>query len=93
MATNLQILNDRLAANYPTSGVNFHIALILDNASAFTFTADAGTDILTTSVNHDFVTNLPITVSGANLPAPLTATTVYYVRDVTSNSFKLSLIQ
>ena len=91
MATNLQILNDRLAAAYPTSGTNFHVALILDNASAFTFTADATTNVLTTSVNHDFVTNLPITVSGANLPAPLTATTVYYVRDVTSNSFKLSL--
>ncbi|MFB2832994.1 hypothetical protein [Floridanema evergladense] len=91
MATNLQILNDRLASQYPTSGVNFHVALVLDNRSTFTFTANASTDVITTSANHDFLTNMPITVSGANLPAPLTATGTYYARDITANTFKLAL--
>lgn len=91
MATNLQILNDRLAAAYPTSGINFHVALILDNRSVFTFTANASTDIITTASNHDFTTNMPVTVSGASLPSPLSAIGTYYVRDITANTFKLSL--
>lgn len=90
MVTSLQLLSERLAANYPTSGVNFHLALILDNRSSFVFTANSSTDVLTTTSNHDFINNLPVVFAGVDLPAPLNATTTYYARDVTANTFKVS---
>lgn len=90
MATNLQVLSDRLAAQYPTSGTAFHVALLMDIRSTFTLTANASTDVLTTSVNHDYIAGLPITFSGSSLPAPLTSTAIYYVRDVTANTFKVA---
>lgn len=90
MTTSLQLLSERLAASYPTSGVNFHLALILDNRSSFVFTANSATDVLTTTSNHDFIANLPVMFAGVDLPAPLNATTTYYVGDVTTNTFKIS---
>jgi hypothetical protein len=54
------------------------------------FTADAGTDALT-SVNHGFAEGQKVEViTSGTLPAPLAVATPYYVRDVTQGSFKLS---
>src|SRR6185295_11059245 len=48
-----------------------------------TFTASVATDILTLSIsNANFATGVPVTVTNpvpANLPAPLTIDTTYYV--------------
>lgn len=56
-----------------------------------TFTADSATDIIT-STSHGFTSNQAIKVenSGGALPAPLVTNTLYYVRDVTTHTFKLS---
>lgn len=56
------------------------------------FTADLTTDVLT-STAHGLVANQTVTVrnAGGGLPAGLLATLKYYVRDVTANTFKLSL--
>jgi hypothetical protein len=53
-----------------------------------TFTADAGTDILTLSIsNANFATGVPITVSTTGtLPTPLVAGTTYYVIRVGSST-------
>jgi len=53
-----------------------------------TFTADAGTDILTLSIsNANFATGVPVTVSTTGtLPAPLVAGTTYYVIRVGSST-------
>lgn len=61
---------------------------VLDKKS---FTADAGTDVLTATA-HGFVANEAVTVrnSGGGLPGGLSVATVYYVRDVTANTFKLA---
>lgn len=40
---------------------------------------------------HGFVSGQVIRFSGAALPAPLSSSTNYYVRDVTTNTFKVSL--
>lgn len=59
---------------------SFNQGMVWSGASA-TFTADAGTDILTLSIsNANFATGVPITVSTTGtLPAPLVAGTTYYV--------------
>jgi len=56
------------------------------------FTADSTTDVLT-ATDHWWVANQPVTVftDGGTLPSPLAPSTTYYVRDVTTNSLKLSL--
>lgn len=53
-----------------------------------TFTANAGTDVLTLSIsNANFATGVPITVSTTGtLPAPLVAGTTYYVIRVGSST-------
>lgn len=63
-------------------------ALVL---AAKTFTAVAATDIFTIA-NHGYVANVGIKLqnSGGALPASLVAGTTYYVRDITTNTFKLS---
>ena len=90
MAINLEVLQSRHAANYPTSGVSFHTALILDQRSYFVITADSATDIIT-ATGHNFISGTPVQFSGATLPAPLLSTGTYYVRDVTANTFKVAL--
>jgi len=59
---------------------SFNQGMVWSGASG-TFTADAGTDILTLSIsNANFATGVPITVSTTGtLPAPLVAGTTYYV--------------
>lgn len=55
-----------------------------------TFTADASTDVIT-SASHGYSNDTVVTVSSTTtLPAPLVAGVRYYVRDVTTNTFKLA---
>ena len=77
----------------------------INNSVAKTFTVTSTgslVDVLTmTSVDtaansiringHGFKLGEIVRVTGASLPAPLLANTNYYVRDVTTNTFKLSL--
>ena len=56
---------------------------------AVSFTADASTDFLT-SASHGLVDTQIIRVSGSDLPSGLSASTDYYVRDKTTNTFKLA---
>lgn len=54
------------------------------------FTADAGTDVVTATA-HGYSTDQAVVVSSnGTLPAPLVGGTTYYVRDVTTNTFKLA---
>jgi hypothetical protein len=56
-----------------------------------TFTADFGTDFIT-STAHGFSNGNAIKVenTGGGLPAPLVTNTLYYVRDKTTDTFKLA---
>jgi len=52
----------------------------------------AATSDLITITAHGFAVNTTVqVVSSGTLPAPLTAGTIYFVRDVTANTFKLAL--
>jgi hypothetical protein len=59
----------------------FNQGMVWSGGTNFTFTADAGTDILTLSTsNANFATGVPVTVSTTGaLPPPLVAGTTYYV--------------
>jgi endonuclease/exonuclease/phosphatase family metal-dependent hydrolase len=56
-----------------------------------TFTANSGSDIIT-STNHQYVNGQPVTVrnTGGALPGNLAGSTTYYVRDVTTDTFRLA---
>lgn len=59
-------------------------------ATGQTFTADAGTDVISATA-HGFEDGDPVYVqSTTTLPAGLSANTIYYVRDKTTDSFKLA---
>ncbi len=79
-----------LVANGDTN--NFQLSLINQgmvwSGATATFTADAGTDVLTLSIsNANFATGIPVTVSTTGtLPAPLVAGTTYYVIRVGSST-------
>lgn len=79
-----------LVANGGTN--NFQLSMINQgmvwSGGTGTFTADAGTDILTLSIsNANFATGIPITVSTTGtLPAPLVAGTTYYVIRIGSST-------
>lgn len=57
-----------------------------------TFTVNTGTDVFTATA-HTFINDETVMVSnsGGALPAPLSAATLYYIRDVTANTYKLAL--
>lgn len=79
-----------LVANGGTN--NFQLSLINQgmvwSGGTGTFTADAGTDVLTLSIsNANFATGVPVTVSTTGtLPAPLVAGTTYYVIRIGSST-------
>jgi len=77
-------------ASYPLLG-----AIVLGRygyGTAVTFTADAGTDFCT-AVSHGLSDGDAILVatSASDLPLNLAVQTLYYVRDKTTNTFKLAL--
>lgn len=60
--------------------------------TALTFTADAGTDLLTVSSTATLTTGTPVQVtnSGGALPNPLAANTVYFVINISGTTLKLA---
>lgn len=59
--------------------------------SPLTVTVDAGTDIFTATA-HGFGLGNPLRfTTTTTLPAPLALNTTYYARDITANTFKVSL--
>lgn len=54
-----------------------------------TFTADVGTDVIT-SAAHGLVDGRPVRFEGVDLPDGMVQGTVYYVRDATTNTFKIA---
>ena len=67
-------------------------AMLMSSQGLFlTFTADAATDVITTSANHLLPgDNLLVALYGPSLPAPLVEGRMYYCRDRTSNTFKVA---
>lgn len=63
----------------------------LPTGEVYTFTADAGTDVLT-ATGHTFENGngVQLQTDGGTLPAPLEADVLYYVRDVSGDTLKLS---
>ena len=53
------------------------------------FTADAGTDVITANA-HGLINGETLRFKGGDLPSGLVQVTLYYVRDVTTNTFKVS---
>lgn len=58
------------------------------NSHSQAFTADAGTDVITAN-SHGLANGQTLRFKGTDLPAPLVQTTLYYVRDVTTHTFKV----
>lgn len=59
-------------------------------ATNATFTADAGTDVVTSNAHGLQDGDKIVLTTTGTLPAGLSLTTGYYVRDVTTNTFKIS---
>lgn len=58
----------------------FRIILIADSRSAYTFTVNTGTEVVTTSSNHDYLVNTRVRVSSTGtLPSPLAAGQDYLI--------------
>ena len=53
------------------------------------FTADAGTDVITANA-HGLINGETLRFKGGDLPSGLVQVTLYYVRDVTTNTFKVA---
>jgi len=53
------------------------------------FQADASTDVFSVP-GHGYVANDPVVFYGGTVPAGLTEGTIYYARDVTTNTFKVA---
>lgn len=82
----------RICLNDIANEVNNN-SINLGTNSGFTFTADDTTDVITAAGNTYINGNVVVVSSTTTLPAPLTANTVYYVRDVGTagaGTFKLS---
>jgi hypothetical protein len=59
------------------------------NGHSQAFTADAGTDVITANA-HGLINGETLRFKGGDLPSGLVQGTLYYVRDVTSNTFKVA---
>lgn len=90
MSTLLTYAKSELEANYSNSD-SWCIALLNDVRSVYTFTANASTDVLTTSATHDYIAGTPVqlTTTGT-LPAPLATATTYYVVSPSGATLKLA---
>lgn len=66
------------------------ITTTLTNTSVGTFTSDLTTDFITLTAHGLSDTNAIVVDSSGTLPAGLAASTTYYVRDKTDDTFKLS---
>jgi hypothetical protein len=88
---------DEAVALLELNGLNRYGAT-LDNTKNFfvyrnshqqSFTANAGTDVITAN-DHGLSNGQTVYVRGADLPQPLVKSTIYFVRDVTTHTFKLA---
>jgi len=82
---------DQLSRLYKYTGVNLYLCLITGNTSNQLVSAiDTGTDTFTSNA-HNLINNcrVQITTSGT-MPTPLVASTTYYVKGATTNTFQLS---
>jgi hypothetical protein len=88
-ATNFKLRSD-MAANYAAG--TWRMILLSDARSVFGFTADTGTNLLTTSVPHDFLLNTPVilSVTGGTLPSPFIPGQIYYARDIGASELGLA---
>jgi hypothetical protein len=67
-----------------TKGYVFYL-----NGHTQSFVANAGTDVITAN-DHGLVNGQTVRFKGLDLPAPLVQVTVYFVRDVTTHTFKVA---
>jgi len=65
--------------------------LMLSQGSVVSFTASAATDVFTTTPNHGLPGNSGLIFQGASMPGGITAGKLYYARDRTASTFKVSL--
>jgi hypothetical protein len=88
---------DNAVALLELNGLNRYGAT-LDNTKNFfvyrnshqqSFVADAGTDVITAN-DHGLVNGQTVYVRGTDLPEPLVRSTIYFVRDVTTHTFRLA---
>lgn len=70
-------------------GVDYVTDLVMGDQNGRSVTAVASTDVFTLN-NHTFVLNQPVEFSDLTGGAGIAAATTYYVRDVTTNSFKVA---
>lgn len=71
------------------SGGTFYAYAPNGSTGVFDFTADATTDIITAPA-HGFANGDTVTFYGGTPPGGLTEGTVYFVRDVTTDTFKVA---
>ena len=69
--------------------LDMYINDVLIALETATFTADAGTDVIT-SAAHGLVDGRPVRFEGVDLPTGIVQGTVYYVRDSATNTFKIA---
>ena len=74
--------------NRPASKYRFHSGLYVPDPVHKIFTANSSTDVITCTA-HGFTNGDQIIFLPGDLPAPLAAATIYYVRDVTTDTFKV----
>ena len=88
-AANSQIAAKNSAAAIANSFDSFNDIYLGSMSDAVAFTANSSTDFLT-STAHGLVDTQQIQVVGSDLPSGLSASTNYFVRDKTTNTFKLA---
>lgn len=75
--------------NRPSTSFVLHPGKVAPGPVYQTFTADSSTDILTCA-GHGFENGWMVFFAGADLPAPLSAGKIYWVRDKTTDTFKVA---
>lgn len=75
--------------NRPATKFRFHSGLYVPDPTQQTFTASSATDILTCSGHGLSDWDMVLFVPG-DLPSPLASGKIYYVRDSTTNTFKVA---
>jgi hypothetical protein len=84
------VLKLHTALNGKLTGVRTQSGATLLDHVEYSVTVDPATDVITTASAHNFVADDSVFFTAATLPTGLVANTRYYVRDVTSTSFKVS---
>jgi len=81
-----QLLLNRFQAALDSTKTFF----VYRNSNQKAFTANAGSDVITAAA-HGLLNGYTTYVWGADLPQPLVQSQLYYIRDVTTDTFKLAL--